>query len=341
MRSPLPDHSSIDLANAPTPIERHPWIDQRLAAEVVIKRDDLTGFATSGNKVRKLEYLLSAAVESGCRGVVTCGGLQSNHARATAWAARRVGLEAALLLRAEPGRELGAARSLGNFFLSGVAGALQNICSVEDYRDRRDELMELWASQLAAESGAPWAVIPEGGSNAVGALGYARAALELQARLTEIAWEPEVVVTAMGSGGTAYGLAVGAELLDAPWRVVAVNVSQDAAAFRERLRVIARDHAQRFGDLPGALERIDILDGYVGEGYARSTPRERSLLLEVARATGLLLDPTYNNKAFGALVGEAEAGRPVADRLVFLHSGGGFSLLAHASDFELPGPQRP
>jgi D-cysteine desulfhydrase len=302
----------VRLARLPTPVEQLERWSGRLGVEIWCKRDDLTGADLSGNKVRKLEFLLADALDRGARTVVTCGGEQSNHARATALACARLGLRSVLLLRtadpaAPPATE-------GNLLLDCLAGAEIRWITPAQYRDRA-ELLRAAAAEV--ERGY---VVPEGGSNALGAWGYVACIDELLADVPR----PFTVVAACGSGGTAAGLLLGRALRDArDVRCVAVNVCDDAAYFAQVIGGILAEAGR-----PDAAGALEIQDGYVGLGYARSRPEEIRLLEEVARGEGLVLDPVYTGKAFFAMTREIAADRRrFGERVVFLHTGGIFGLL--------------
>lgn len=299
----------LPLALLPTPIEHLPRLSAELGVEIDVKRDDLTGSALSGNKIRKLQFLLAEAIEQGRTGVITCGGLQSNHCRATAIAARKLGLRPTLLLRGDPSGVPEA-----NLLLDRLVDAEIVACTPDDYRHRRDAVM----ADLAKTRDA--AVIPEGGSNALGALAYARATDEVQRRY-------DAVFVAVGSGGTLAGLAMGKDL-GPLWGIA---VCDDAAYFTPRIEAIMAD-AARFGLSP--VPRWRVVDGYQGPAYAVGTPAIWDTIQLVARLEGLILDPVYTGKAMHALVTEARAGR-LSGRVLFWHTGGIFGLFGRGA--ELPG----
>jgi D-cysteine desulfhydrase len=300
------------LALLPTPIQPLPRLSAALGVTVHVKRDDLTGAVLSGNKVRKLEYLLADAVARGARGVVTCGGLQSNHARATAIAARQLGLRPTLLLRGDP-----TVVPESNLLLDRLVGAEIIGCTPDDYRHRRDEIM----ASLAAERDA--VVIPEGGSSALGAVGYAMATREVSRRY-------DAVFVAVGSGGTLAGLALGDDV--GPLHGVAV--CDDAAYFTPRIAAIIAAAADY-----GLAARGDwrVVDGYQGPAYAVATPEIWQTIRWVAELEGLILDPVYSGKAMHALVCEARAGRLHGD-VLFWHTGGMFGLFGRGAELGGPWP---
>ncbi|MBD3163154.1 MAG: pyridoxal-phosphate dependent enzyme [Candidatus Eisenbacteria bacterium] len=329
-RPTLPYPPRISLGRFPTPVE--PLARLRLrpgAGTVWIKRDDLSGTALSGNKIRKLEFLLADALERRCDVVLTCGGIQSNHARATAVAARRLGLDSLLLLRGEA-----PPIPDGNVLLDRLAGAEIVFISPEEYADRR-ALLAREAKRLEAEGRRPY-VIPEGGSNALGAWGYV-------AMLEEL-WEQGVadpirrLFFATGSAGTLAGLHLGKRLLDLPLRIEGVAVCDNEAYFRDRVLEICTDFVDRFGagTIPDR-EEIHVIEGYRGPGYAKTYPRLLDLVRRVAGEEGLFLDPVYTGKAFLAMADRLADGTiPPEEEVGFLHTGGIFSLFAYREELYPP-----
>ncbi|MGM0576995.1 MAG: 1-aminocyclopropane-1-carboxylate deaminase/D-cysteine desulfhydrase [Myxococcota bacterium] len=322
------DVPRLSLARLPTPVERLERLSETLGLDVRVKRDDLTGSHLSGNKIRKLETLLADARRRDATHVLTCGGAQSNHCRATALAAAPLGLQPVLLLRTPRGLPGDLPRPpVGNVLLDHLAGASIHTCDPAGYAER-DARMASLAEAVRADGGRPY-VIPEGGSDALGALGYVRAAHEIVDQTAGA--PPTSVVVPTGSGGTLAGLALGFAERGVPVRAVGIPVGDDAATFRAIVRRIADEASDRFG-LPALPDdAVDLVDGYQGRGYALSTPGELALIRDVARRDGLVLDPVYTGKAFGALL---ELARRSPDRLghrpLFVHTGGLFGLFAFA-----------
>ena len=325
----IPWPASVPVARTPTPVERLERTSARLGVTLDVKRDDLTGIALTGNKVRKLEFLLAAAVAAGARRVITCGGVQSNHARATAVAAARLGLRSHLVLRGEAPAVLE-----GNLFLERLCGASVRYITRADWA-RRDEIMREEAARLGPEGESY--VIPEGGSNALGAFGYIRCAEEIARAEAEGGAAYDLVVCASGSGGTHAGLLAGKVLLGRPWRVRAFAVCDDAAYFRARVGAILDDLEARHGvRVPGHAQAFECNDAYIGAGYSLSRPDELATIRAIAEEEGLFLDPVYTGKAFHGLIHEVEAGRiPRGSRVLFVHTGGIFGLFPKAAEFGL------
>lgn len=318
----------IHLAQLPTPLQPLERLSERLGVRILCKRDDLTESALSGNKVRKLEFLLADALAAGFTGVVTCGGEQSNHARATAIAAARVGLEAHLLLRTRDPHE--PPPLSGNILLDRLAGATIEWISAEAYAEREARL-EAAARDLEAARGGRFAVIPEGGSNALGAWGYVRCAEELAAQLGQA---PATIVHAVGSGGTSAGLHAGCRLLALPYDVLGICVCDDRPTFQRRIAEVLVEMGERWSlDVRKEADEIEILDHYTGLGYALSRDEELKTIIELVRAEGLVFDPVYSGKAMHGLLREIAAGRALREPIVFIHTGGIFGLEAKAAQF--------
>lgn len=326
--TPLPP--SLSIAKTPTPLERLPRLSDELGLELWVKRDDLTGSHLSGNKVRKLDFLLAAAKNEGATAVITCGGIQSNHARATALAARPLGLKAHLLLRTPNGlaSELPDPPT-GNVLLDVLAGATLHTISPADYRASRKERMAELAETLRGAGEVP-AIIPEGGSSALGAMGYVQCAREITAQLGAHGLEADVVAAATGSGGTLAGLALGFEDLGAKTQALGLAVCDDRHYFSAIVDRLAND-ARALGFPALSANRYEVEDRFVGRGYALTTPNELAHLAGVLRDHGLALDPVYTNKALLGLVSSLRETAPSARPrvVVFVHTGGLFGLFGH------------
>jgi D-cysteine desulfhydrase len=316
------------LARLPTPLEPLRRIAEGTGLDLWVKRDDLTGSALSGNKVRKLEFLVAEALATGADTLITCGALTSNHARATAVAAARVGLRSHLFLRGE-------APPLpdGNLLLDHFVGATVTFITPEQW-SARDTLMASEADRIAERGGQAY-VIPEGGSNALGSLGYTLAAQELLEQAATEGLTLRRVVHATGSGGTTAGLALGmAALGRSDVDVIGVAVCDDADYFNGVITRIL-DDVQDAGFASAktrSAARWQILEGYQGKGYALTTPEEMADHARLAQSEGLIVDPVYSGKAFRALLGEARKGcyeDPGAT--VFLHTGGIYGLFSFAA----------
>jgi len=320
----------VSLARLPTPLEPSPRLGAELGLELLYKRDDLTGLELSGNKARKLELLLAEAEAAGADTLVTCGGVQSNHCRATAFAAAKRGLSSVLLLRVpDPSRPPALE---ANALLDDLAGAELRYVSHAEYA-RRAEVMASIAVELRAAGRRPY-VIPEGGSNALGSLGYVLAVAELRAQLPE-AWRdvPLVIAYAAGSGGTGAGIEMGLRL--AGWkgaRAVGFAVCNDARYFVRAIAAICGEARRRWPAIPEVPEaEIAVDGGFVGPGYAQATDDGLALIRRAARADGVLLDPVYTGKAMLGVAARArQPGGLPARRVVLWHTGGAFGLFPFA-----------
>ncbi len=312
--------SRLPISHTPTPLWHDARLDALVGCEVWVKRDDMTGGAEAGNKIRKLEFLLAEALASNATTVVTCGAAQSNHARATALVARHFGLDSALLLRsASPETE----PDTGNLRLMRMCGAQIEFISPKQYT-RRNELMMQTAARLRAVGQSPY-VIPEGGSNGLGALGYVHMVHELreQQRLGLCPEDFDTIICACGSGGTAAGTALGVGNVGGAQRVDAIAVCDDAAHFRG---VTAAITAEARALVPALHEAAPLIihDAYKGPAYGVMDDGQRAFLTEVARRSGLVLDPTYSGKALFGLMKMSGSSK----RALFVHTGGLPGLLA-------------
>jgi len=328
---PLDRLARLHLAHLPTPIIKVQAIDDRLGCDVWIKRDDATGGAEAGNKIRKLELLLADAIAKGCDTVLTCGGIQSNHARATALLCARLGLKCVVFLRV---LDLSAPLPLsGNVLLDRMAGAEVHAISKDQYRDR-NQLMADAARTLTLAGRKPY-VIPEGGSNALGSIGYVLAMREVREQLDlGLAGGPrpfDVVAHACGSGGTAAGVAIGIARHRVAERAIAYAVCDDGGYFLRRIGDII-DEARATFDFPMPAYEVD--DAAKGPAYAVSTDEQRAFIVELARTSGLVFDPVYTGKAiFGLSLAIKRGDIAPGARVLFLHTGGLPGLLAEPETF--------
>jgi D-cysteine desulfhydrase len=326
----------IELARLPTPIQSLRRLGEKLPAELYIKRDDLTGTALSGNKIRKLEFVFADALAQEADTVITCGGAQSNHCRATAIAAAMLGLNCRLLLRTpDPSNP---PFPEGNILLDRMSGAKIIWIKPEEYK-KRDVFFEREATSLKNAGQKPY-IIPEGASDAIGAWGYLRAVEELVNDLAGIpggATQPITVINAAGSGGTSAGLILGAKVFDLNARVVSINVCDDREYFVGVIGDICESVLANYHlEIDFSRKRdIEIIDGYVGRGYALSQPDELMLISEVAKTEGIFLDPVYTGKAFFGMVQELRRDpQCFGQRIIFIHTGGIFGLFPKAKELE-------
>ncbi len=324
----------LELARKETPFQKMERLSEELGIEIFFKRDDLTGCELSGNKIRKLEFLLADAKAKGADTVITCGGAQSNHCRATALAAVRAGLQSTLLLRTEDPKN--PPPSHGNILLDKLAGAELIWITPAEYKERHNRFaME---QERLREQGKVAYIIPEGGSNQLGAWGYIMGMEEIADDLTALGdddFSETTVLSATGSGGTTAGLLLGAQLLDLDLRVTGINVCDDKDYFVAEIDRICREFRKDYAvNIAINSTDIDIVDGYVGRGYALSRPEELNAIYELARLEGVILDPVYTGKAFYGMLSEIRKKRSVfGRRIVFVHTGGLFGLFPVADKF--------
>lgn len=316
----------IPLANLPTPLVRPENLCRRLGgADLWIKRDDLTGLEFSGNKIRKLEFILAAAHSAGDDTLVTEGTCQSNHCRATAAACARLGLRAHLLFRPLPP---GAPQ--GNHLLDVLFGAKTEHYSREQYSAERAALVER-ALQRLRDSGRRPRFTPAGASEPLGCWGYIRAMGELAEQFAQAGLRGGDIVVAVSSGGTYAGMLLGKLLhkLD-DWRVWAVPVSDDVGYHQREVGALCRAAIAQFALEVHFDEReLRFIDGYLGRGYAIPYREAATVVRTLAECEGLLLDPVYTAKAFAALedgIRNGQFGR--RQPVVFVHTGGAFSNFA-------------
>ena len=326
----------INLAQLPTPLHPLPRLSAKLGVELFMKRDDLTGSALSGNKIRKLEFVLADAVAQEADTVLTCGGAQSNHCRATAIAAAMLGMKCRLLLRTEDPSNPPFPEA--NILLDQMAGADIVWIAPEEY-NRRDDIFEREAKSLKKAGRKPY-TIPEGASNALGAWGYIKCSEELNndiANLPGGVHKETTIINATGSGGTSAGLILGAKLFDLNARIVSINVCDDRNYFVREIGKICESAVSDY-ELEIEFSRdddINIVDGYVGRGYGLSRPEELSMICDLARTEGIFLDPVYTGKAFFGMMQELKRDpKCFGERIVFIHTGGIFGLFPKAREFE-------
>ena len=318
----------LRLARLPTPIVEIPALSRRAGRRVFVKRDDLTEGAAAGNKIRKLEFLLAEAQAQKADVVITPGGLQSNHCRAAAVACRQLGLLPHLVLRGEK-----PAAPEGNYFLDRLLGAEITFVTGKQYAEERGPIMEGIAAEYGRKGRKAY-VVPEGGSNALGCLGYVVCAQEIRKFCDARKIRFARIYHAAGSGGTTAGLGIGNAVFGLGAEVVGVLVGGKKAPFETHVRAVMCEAVHRFGipDIgPGAELPVSFADGYVGEGYAKVSRELARLIAEVARESGLIFDPVYTGKALQGLLGE-EAKRKDAGDALFVHTGGIFGLLGQAGD---------
>lgn len=328
----------MDLARFPrrrytagqTPVEPLPRLSAALGGgvEIWIKRDDLLGLAGGGNKTRKLEFLVAAALAEGADTLITVGAPQSNHCRLTLAAAAREGLKCRLVIE-ERVKGSYSPDALGNNFLFQLLGA-ESVRMVELGADLAVE-MAADAAVVREAGGRPY-VIPGGGSNPLGALGYAACAAELANQSFDMGLVFDRMVVASGSAGTHAGLLVGLRALSSRLPVHGVSVRRDSATQTANVLALAEATAALIGTPAPVQGDVRVDDAQVGAGYSLPTPAMVEAVQMLAREEGVLLDPVYSGKAMAGLIAAVRDGRiPRGERVVFLHTGGAPSLPAFAN----------
>lgn len=330
----LDNFPRVSLAHLPTPLEHLPNLSKQLGGpEIWVKRDDCTGLATGGNKTRKLEFSMAAALAEGADTIVTVGAVQSNHVRQTAAAACKLGLACEVLLEhrvLEPSEPYAQS---GNVFLDRIFGA-----NLREYPGGTDfeAAMEAVANEVRAAGGTPY-VIPGGASNAIGALGYVNCAMELLLQAQEQGLVIDHLVTATGSAGTQAGLAVGLRAMQSQVPLLGIGVNAPRELQEQKVFTLACETAKYVGR-PGLVAREDIVANcnYVGDGYGVPTEGMNEAVLLLARHEGLLFDPVYSGKALAGMIDLIRSGQfDAARNIVFLHTGGSAALFAYLDQLQL------
>ncbi len=302
----------LELARKPTPLEKYIFEGK----EIWIKRDDMTDFVASGNKIRKLEYLLGDAIEKKSDVVITCGAVQSNHARATNYLSKRLGMRVILYLK-----EWYPGKNSGNFLLNELMGAEINIVTPKEYEDI-DKIMEEKAKKLLEEGRRAY-IIPEGGSNYIGSKGYEDAVFEMS-RQVDLDYFDAIYV-ATSSAGTYAGILSGVKKLN-------LNLEVRGVVVHKKPTEVVREKIEEILDQLGVEDHsgINLIRGFEGKDYAYPSEADLKMIKYVASESGIFLDPVYTSKAFrGTLetMGDQE-------KVIFIHTGGTFGLFAQIDALE-------
>jgi len=315
----------VPLAQLPTPIQKLERLSEELEVNLYVKRDDLTESVASGNKIRKLEYLLYDAREKGCDTLVTCGGVQSNHCRATAAVAVRMGMRCHLILRGEEPAIPG-----GNLLIDRILGATTSFYTREEFKNL-PKIEQKTMAALEKQGRRPY-LIPMGGSNATGSLGYIRMTAELRA--TEPTFD--AIYCALGSGGTYAGMMIGLKHHGIPTTLRGIAVCDDVAYFQTEVTRILREFDEWYGiTFPDDLFDMDFDDRFVGIGYALNTPEELRELVRIARLEGLILDPVYTLKTFLGMMQQIREGKIAKGaNVLFIHTGGHYGIFPKGEEFK-------
>lgn len=313
----------LSLAQLPTPVVELKQLAQHAGVEkILLKRDDLTGLEVSGNKIRKLEYVVADALAQGADTLVTHGGFQSNHCRATAAIGARLGLRVRMILRSEDTNP----EWDGNLFLDQLFGADLSYEKPDVYRAELSNIVER-AMQEERDAGRTPYFFPVGASVPFGSWGYIRCIAELAEQLGRET--PVDVYCATSSGGTQVGLMLGRALLGCDnWRILGVPVSDSVDYFHNSLRELERATVEQFSlELAEDRTPIDLIDGFIGEGYAIPYPEAVETIRLLGRSEGLVLDPSYTSKGMTGMLASIK-NQPSNRVPVYVHTGGSFGLFA-------------
>lgn len=337
----------LDLALLPTPLQKLDRLSAKLGGPTIwIKRDDLSGSLLSGNKVRKLEFTVAYAKAKGSEVLITCGGLQSNHCRATAFVGAQLGMPVHLVLRGTP-EDIKDVELDGNLLLDHLAGATVDYYSRKDYQKNLNSILARVKEDYRLKAQEAH-IIPTGASDGIGLWGYLAASKELAEDFKLNRLLPDLIVTATGSGGTQAGLTLGAKLYNLGCKVLGFAVCDDAAYFKQKVTADITDfqmrYQYRFNEaLEGvsqdvfseAIAEIHTNDHYIGEGYAIASDEVLESIMMLSRLEGIVLDPVYTGKAFHGLIQEIKRGRfNHLKNIVFLHTGGSFGLFPYKDRFK-------
>jgi L-cysteate sulfo-lyase len=336
LRRALEKFPRVRLGHLPTPLEPMDRLSEELGGpRIWIKRDDCTGLSSGGNKTRKLEFLMAEAQKLGADTVITQGATQSNHARQTAAAAAKLGMHCEVLLEDRTGSGDPQYNFNGNVLLDQLHGA--TLSKRPGGSDMNQE-MAILADSLKKEGRKPY-IIPGGGSNPVGALGYVNCAAELteQAALADL--KIDALVHATGSTGTQAGLVAGLSALYSDIYLLGIGVRAPQAQQEAMVHELACKTMDYLGmGIEVARERVHANCDYVGPGYGLPTQGMKDALLMLARLEGLLFDPVYSGKGLDGLIDQVRKGHfDGMHNIVFLHTGGSAALFGYPDIFDLPG----
>ena len=322
----------VKLCQAPTPLELLPNLTRRLGGpQIWMKRDDLTGMGLGGNKVRKLEFLAGDALAQGADHLVTQGAVQSNHVRQTAAVAAKLGLRCTAVLEHRIDTNDAAYLNSGNVLLDRLLGI------AIEYRPGGTDMqaaIEAVGATLRQAGAKPY-LIPGGGSNPVGALGYAAVALELLVQANDLGLRIDRLVHATGSAGTQAGLVAGLHAMSSPVRVLGIGVRNPQDKQEAAVLKLAQATAAHLGiDRPVPAAAVAANCDYVGSGYGHPTPGMVEAVRLLARTEGIFLDPVYSGKGMAGLIDLVRRGMFTAEHnVVFLHTGGSAGLFGYADAF--------
>ncbi|MBI5651898.1 MAG: D-cysteine desulfhydrase family protein [Chloroflexi bacterium] len=315
------------LATLPTPLDELPRLSRDLGVRVLMKRDDLTGFALGGNKARKLEFLVADALAQNADMLVTGGGPQSNHARMTAAAARKIGMDCQIVFFGAPPPEVN-----GNLLLDELLGAQMMYANTDD-KIETDRILVRVTDELRAQGRQPY-LIPVGGSTALGCAAYILAVGELLGQLNAQRVTPDYVFITTGSCGTHAGILAGMKFYNAAIPVYGITVSRIKSECDQRIPALVQKTSELLTHhLPLTTNDVIVNDAYIGPGYAKITPDARAAIHLVAGLEGIFLDPVYTGKTMAGLIDLIKRGEITrGSTIVFWHTGGAPGIFGHSKD---------
>jgi D-cysteine desulfhydrase len=323
MDSPVTSIPRIELANAPTPLLHLERLSRELGVELWVKRDDLTGLLESGNKIRKLEFLIGEALAQGADTLITCGTLQSNCCRTVSAVAARLGLRAILALKGAPPTEYD-----GNLLLDRLLGAEIRYCTDDEW-EKVDQVLEDLVGRVRTEGGKPY-VIPESGATVTGALGYVVCGQELAQQITHGAPDFDTVAITVFSGGSQAGLLMAKQTAGLRAEIVGIPIAWEGARVRDHVQDLVDQARLRYKLAVTPPSDVRLLDGYQGSGRTSVKAETLELVARIARTEGIVLDPVYTGKAFAALLDRIrQAPGELGRRVCFVHTGGVFSVFPY------------
>jgi L-cysteate sulfo-lyase len=320
----------VNLGFTPTPLEPLDRLSALLGGpRIWIKRDDCTGLATGGNKTRKLEFLMGDAKAQGADTVVTFGAVQSNHARQTAAACAKLGLECHLVLSRRVNWRHPEYETGGNVLLDELLGAHLHMTEPANVETLSRKLID-----DLSRKGRTCYVVPTGGSNAIGAMGYMRCAAEIVGQSDALDFRPDVIVHATSSGGTQAGLVAGLVAESAHIDVVGINVyDTDHHRLERRIKRLLDETLDYAKLAPNASTQLRIVHDFLGEDYGIPTRQTLDAIKTLAATEGIVTDPVYSGKALGGFFEMIRRGDLACDNAIFVHTGGVASLPVYTTAF--------
>lgn len=326
-RAALESHPRVNLAHTPTPVDRLHQLSAELGIDVLLKRDDLTGLALGGDKPRKLEYELARAQADGADVIVTCGSAQSNHARLTTAAARKLGMDAAVVLSRDQYTKM-----QGNLLTVGILGAEIHFVDAPDHWALEQPSMDL-CTRMRVDGRRPY-FIPVSGTTPTSCLGYVRGGFELvdQLRCSELALD--ALYTPFGTGGIFTAMLIALRLSGSTTPVIGISVNCDRETCLEYMQHWTNSVTELLGlNNVGSLQPYEIHDEFIGPEYGQVTTGCLDAILRFARSDGILLDPVYTGKMAAGFLHHCTEGRwSNGERVALLHSGGSPALFAYADE---------